>query len=198
MAASDSSKQSAQVGAAAEQLRATLRRVGSWLMLLIPLGALGYIVLQLIAPADPALRRPETFLKSYSDFVMPYTSGAAVNSTALDQWLEFFDESSRDFFEEHVPRMALRQLYNDSQALGALSRDQQRIEAFRFVIQQAPLNGKVVLQRAVGNPAGDGAMLNVTSGAREMTMHLVREGGQLRISRMSSLLSNRLDLQRTN
>jgi hypothetical protein len=117
------------------------RNVGI-LLLLVVLGYLGYMALW---GSDPRRRMGdiESTIDAYNAFIQPYASpgGALPSANIVRDFLSFFDDDSRAFFEQNAEAMARDRLIVDPERFARLNRDGHRGEAMLFLAIRPPLAG---------------------------------------------------------
>jgi hypothetical protein len=158
-----------------EQLKGFLRS----LWVIVPLILLGYAAYMILFATNPRreLKTVEQTLSAYSNFVGPFTarSGGRPNATVVRDWLSFFDQPSRQFFESNVEGLAFTLFqfnHDDYKNLSAVARREQAMVA---VVSRPPLNGisRIREQRQ----GADGAVEVVGVGTSgDVRVRLVQQG----------------------
>lgn len=181
-----------------ERVRGFLKGMLRNILILGLFALLGWVVYNtVLGTGDPRreLDSPEATLIAYTQFVQPYIgpSGARPSITQLSDFLSFFDQRSRDFFEENYGPIARLRYQFDEQSFNALSEDEKRVEAMRYAINLPPLSGigSIVEQRTA--PDGPILVIVTTRQNTETLMKLEERGGLYYIQEFGGLRNQLMD-----
>jgi hypothetical protein len=115
---------------------------GSFLVASVVL--LGYIVYLFVWSSDPRQdKNPQEIVALYTTFVRPFVGqgGGRPSKNAVDDWLSYFDSSSRTFFNENADGIAFLRYQFDKEGFKALGPTGRREKAMIIVLNRPPLNG---------------------------------------------------------
>ncbi len=136
----------------------------------------GYFLFRKEGPATED-RSPRGVYTAYISHVRAYIppSQTKPSSLTIDQWLDYFDSRSVDWFEDHVDTLSFVRFQRDPAAWKALSRDERRSEAMAYVLTQNPLRGGAV-EKLYMDDGGEGAELTVRAGGQLHEFSMVKDG----------------------
>ncbi len=136
---------------------------------------------------------PEKLMDTYSLFVRPYLtpSQATPENIHIDQWLDYFDEASRTWFERNVDKLSYYPLQNNPAEWYDYTSAQKRSHAMKYVLTIGPLKGGTV-ETANMMEEGYAANVVVRSGglSSQFRMRRTQEGWKI-----EDLMGQRLTLE---